>query len=685
MLFYDITMTYKATNDKVVVDLDDSRYDIERLNRELANHFDSNKCMIFAYEFNEKIRLALATNLYELSAHNKMCKDLCEISSEILDFDEAEICGIKEITSETYGELYEIADDKFAMDRAYRSFQRTNSGIFRTRIFKASERLITGEYKSKDQAIEEANTVMADQSLMDELNRIYDDKNQEAFYGVPVQYCITADGMEAAESIISIIVKSLYHKKRLPGGRICTFTKITEKCYDDEDFEKICKQSQGTSVVIELEGDEYDHGIYASSYSRVIDFLLEMVTKYKKHTQFFFVRNVSFDGFSRSLISRIKEEMDIVDIREGLGCRSEAERYLTRLINESPMKAMSSSKDMKYLPKKKKYYPHDVQEAFEKWNDECLREKAYPAYKGYKSAAIRKVGRNKTNSYKELQEMIGLDNVKILFDEIISLYKMQKVRGRFGLDEQNICRHMVFTGNPGSAKTTIARLLSDVLADEGILETGKLVECGRADLVGPYVGWTAKIVKGKFVQAKGGILFIDEAYTLIEHLDGSYGDEAINTIVQEMENNRDDVIVIFAGYPDRMKDFLMRNEGLRSRIAFHIEFPDYDKDELMGILENMVHKRGLEIDREAFPICKDIISRACTVKNFGNGRFVRNYLEQAIMRQSLRLAGNKGFREMKLITKEQACRLTADDFMVDPKKLFDEESTVKMNFGFAAS
>jgi len=123
------------------------------------------------------------------------------------------------------------------------------------------------------------------------------------------------------------------------------------------------------------------------------------------------------------------------------------------------------------------------------------------------------------------------------------------MRSDLGLEQQKTSLHMVFTGNPGSAKTTVARLLAEIFSKEGILKSGEFIECGRVDLVGEYVGWTAPAVKKQFRMAKGGVLFIDEAYSLVENTRGSFGDEAINTIVQEMENHRDNVIVIFAGYP----------------------------------------------------------------------------------------------------------------------------------------
>lgn len=219
---------------------------------------------------------------------------------------------------------------------------------------------------------------------------------------------------------------------------------------------------------------------------------------------------------------------------------------------------------------------------------------------------------------------------------------------------------MIFTGNPGSCKTTVARIMADTLKEEGILETGEFVECGRADLIGRYVGWTDKIVRGKFKEAKGGILFIDEAYSLVEE-GGYYGDEAINTIVQEMENHRDDVIVIFAGYPEKMETFLSKNEGLRSRIAFHINFPDYNVQELGHILEKMMKDKKYGATPEAMAKALTYFEQAVNIPEFGNGRFVRNLFEQALMKQSLRLFNDYKGRQ---IPKKELFLLREEDFEV---------------------
>ena len=195
-------------------------------------------------------------------------------------------------------------------------------------------------------------------------------------------------------------------------------------------------------------------------------------------------------------------------------------------------------------------------------------------------------------------------------------------------------------------------------------------------MVGEYVGWTAPKVKKQFKKAKGGVLFIDEAYSLVENKRGSYGDEAINTIVQEMENHRDDVIVIFAGYPDKMKDFLERNEGLKSRIAFHLDFPDYNVDELTQILQVMAKEKSYTVDGAVVEKCRKIFEKIYTTKDFGNGRYVRNLLESAIINQAARLMK---LEETQEVTKDLALNLVAEDFSPIGTNLIDDN---KNRIGF---
>lgn len=238
---------------------------------------------------------------------------------------------------------------------------------------------------------------------------------------------------------------------------------------------------------------------------------------------------------------------------------------------------------------------------------------------------------------KELDNMIGLASVKEIIHKAIAHYKLNKLCTDKGIAREKASLHMVFTGNPGTAKTTVARLFAEIMKDEKVLSTGVFVEVGRADLVGDHVGSTAPLVKKKFKEAQGGVLFIDEAYSLCDSYENGFGDEAINTLVQEMENHRDDVIVIFAGYTEPMRRFLDRNPGMLSRIAFQVEFEDYSTDELCDITRLMVSQKQMIITDEAMNKLRKNFDMIREDSDYGNGRFVRKTLEEAEMNLAERI------------------------------------------------
>lgn len=257
---------------------------------------------------------------------------------------------------------------------------------------------------------------------------------------------------------------------------------------------------------------------------------------------------------------------------------------------------------------------------------------------------------------EELDSMIGLPSAKEVINKAIAKYKLDKIRKDRGIPNAVSTMHMVFTGNPGTAKTTVARLCARILSDEKILATGNFVEVGRGDIIGDHVGSTAKLVKKAFREAQGGVLFIDEAYSLCDRHEGSFGDEAINTIVQEMENHRDDVVVIFAGYPKPMADFLERNPGMKSRIAFNVSFEDYSTDELCEITKLMLSKKHMAVTAEAMDKIRSNCDAAKVSPDYGNGRYIRKLLEEAEMNMAARISGLPEDRLTdELITTIDAC------------------------------
>ncbi|WMJ87917.1 AAA family ATPase [Anaerocolumna sp. MB42-C2] len=249
--------------------------------------------------------------------------------------------------------------------------------------------------------------------------------------------------------------------------------------------------------------------------------------------------------------------------------------------------------------------------------------------------------RQKLEEYlEELYSLIGLDSVKTEINSLINLIKVRKLREEYNMPTMDMSYHMVYTGNPGTGKTTVARLVAKIYKELGILSEGNLVETDRSGLVAGYVGQTALKVKEVVERALGGVLFIDEAYSLAGSIGTSdFGAEAIDTLVKMMEDHRDNLVVIVAGYRDEMQTFLKANTGLISRFNKFIDFEDYTNDELILILESMAGKAGLVIEEDALIEVKNKLN-TMDEKNrvqFGNARGIRNVFEKIVVNQANRL------------------------------------------------
>jgi len=240
---------------------------------------------------------------------------------------------------------------------------------------------------------------------------------------------------------------------------------------------------------------------------------------------------------------------------------------------------------------------------------------------------------------KEIEKIVGLDAVKEYIFSLKEYYGVQRARREAGLKAGEVNKHMIFTGNPGTGKTTIARIVSKYLKAIGVLTGGQLVEVSRADLVGRYVGHTAPLVNQVIKSAIGGVLFIDEAYSLYRGKDDNFGLEAIDTLVKGIEDHRDDLVVILAGYSNEMEEFLEANSGLKSRFPNIIDFPDYTADELLKIAHITADSKGYKIDSEAEDELLEFFEMVQNTnpREAGNGRLVRNKIEEAILNQSRRL------------------------------------------------
>ena len=255
--------------------------------------------------------------------------------------------------------------------------------------------------------------------------------------------------------------------------------------------------------------------------------------------------------------------------------------------------------------------------------------------------------------FEELNSLVGLTKVKKMLNELVSLVEL-KNKSKDDLKIKNINLHMVFLGNPGTGKTTVARIVAEILYNLKYIKQNKLIEVSSKDLVAEYVGQTAPKTMAVIQKALGGVLFVDEAYSLASNKGqgSSYNEEAIATLIQAMENYRDNLVVIFAGYTKEMQDFLDMNSGIVSRIGYTVEFEDYTEDELLQIFMQMMNKAGFDVTKEAQEKVKKIITEYKDTKNFGNARFVRNVYEKSIVKHASNTAGKKQKKILKTIKEE---------------------------------
>lgn len=545
-------------------------------------------------------------------------------------------------------------------------------GFFDPFPFRLDEEVLDRKNMSKTACKKRAKEILASKSFHEEIERIFAKENQKIYMGHPVHYLISAGDWGAAKDMYELLMAALAENRRLVSNRVSILRDITKRAYQDDRYKQVIRAAEGSAVIIELKSED-GMGRFATDFHEFTKLTGLLLEAQKKDTLFIFVEITGKSLKDDDALHNITTKADIIQITEGTGTPKQAEKYLMELVAKVDFHSEDKSDVLEFLPKAESYSVTDIFNAYNAWYGNGLKNHVYKAYKEKKTFQV-KVTKVESKPYEELQDMIGLTQVKTVIDQVIAASKVLRVRERMGLQTESASLHMMFSGNPGTAKTSVARLLAKILKEEDAIKSGRFVECGRQDLVGKYVGWTARIVEEKFKEASGGVLFIDEAYALVDD-SNTYGAEAINTITQMMENYRNDVIVIFAGYPDKMQKFLNQNEGLKSRIAFHLDFPDYTAEELTKIITLMSKNREYQIEEEAIAYCREIFEGAAHEENFGNGRYARNVLEQAILRQSNRIVSDAVDRE---ISKEEICLLTKEDFRAVSRNGKKEEK--KMGF-----
>lgn len=547
-------------------------------------------------------------------------------------------------------------------------------GISRFRHNGNINEIILQEGISKEKMYKIAEDHLTEGSLVPELDRIFAGRQEQGGTGHPVHYMIRTDDPQTQDILSKTLAQALYINGRLDSRRFCLIEIRPGERFSMKQFELIYKNIGGGCVAIRFTPvDESEDTNMATGELEVIRCFSDLAKSFRNQvlTMFLLPREAER---TRNRFHDNLGSLTFIEIREELADKEQAITFLTRKATEDGVEVDEDL--LNKLEEGQEFMPYDLNRMFEEWMSRRMKALVYPQYLNVVSSYEKKERNNvRGSAIEELREMVGLDEAKSVIQKAVKYYKMQQIFRDRGLPQDRPAMHMVFMGNPGTAKTTAARLFARIMKENGLLSRGHLVEVGRSDLVAKYVGWTAKTVKEKFELAKGGVLFIDEAYSLVDDKKGMFGDEAINTIVQEMENRREDLVVILAGYPKEMQQFLDRNPGLRSRIAFHVPFMDYNAEELCGIASLLGKSKGVELSENAMTKLRIGFEAACQIPSFGNGRYVRNVLELSKMNQAERVLE----MDPDKITDKELRTLEAEDIQF-PKLEFRAE---RKAIGFA--
>lgn len=656
MWFYEInavsekSLTQKGKNKDY-----NFRQDIKSKTELINGNDDNAKSEIIISEIVEKkvIALMVVREIESLDIKKAIAAFFEEMNLSIISFDYKEITisrAFKLVNDSNRRDYIDDNDEFFEKHKLHELYRYEGSS-------RLTEKLCN-TYKNKAEALKNVKSLLCFPDINEEVNRIF--FTSKEFYAHPVQYVIMCDDNEKKKDLRNLLISSLYLAKRLTSRRYCQIgpnTDMDNASIDIEVAEILYEAQRGTTIVLQPGSIQITGEIADSSYE-IVQELCELVSKYHRDTLTIIELKRNDDETLKLIRSELPDIRFIV-LKEDLMTSDIAKQYLVakakshKISSIEPLLNQLSSEEQNY-------YPTDLNRLFDKWFEKHVCDDVYPQYKDFNPKEVEKDNNAKGTAYSRLMEMIGLSKAKKVIQDAINYNTAQKCYKDYGLDLSANSWHMVFTGNPGSAKTTVARLFAQILKDNGVLQKGTYIEAGRSEIVDRFLGGTAPRVKRLFERAEGGVLFIDEAYSLVDGHRGLYGDEAINTIVQEMENKRDSVIVIFAGYTDKMNDFLDNNPGLRSRIAFHVPFEDYDSDELMGILRLFAKKQNLILAEDVEQKIRPIFDEARIHKEFGNGRFVRNMFERAIMNQAGRiLSTNRNNLNTTIVS-----TLIADDFEV---------------------
>jgi Holliday junction resolvasome RuvABC ATP-dependent DNA helicase subunit len=463
---------------------------------------------------------------------------------------------------------------------------------------------------------------------------------------IPFNICIYSNNKETIYSIVDIISDTVTFFSYIKRG-----TTIETSFYNiekPEQIEEIYSKKNSVVVLKDFEGllakekefkDRFLHNMKEKLEENQKDFLTILISKTPETIE----QAMQSDMLEKYFEFKIEStNIDVQDVYQ---------EVLSKLKESSKITDEASIKLLDYIaatyPKTNLSFPEYRDKLCNKIlfsKDQEITENDLPKYEQEKSM---------DEIFADLNNLVGLENIKQVLKDLVDLIEL-KNKTKDDLKIKDINLHMVFLGNPGTGKTTVARIIAEMLYNLKYIKQNKLIEVSSKDLVAEYVGQTAPKTMAVIERALGGVLFVDEAYSLAfeEESGNSFNKEAIATLIQAMENYRDNLVVIFAGYTKEMQAFLNANSGIVSRIGYTLDFKDYTSEELLKIFEGMVKKAGFSITKEACDEVVKVIDKYRNTKNFGNARFARNLYEKTIIKHASNTRGKKAKKDLKTIVKE---------------------------------
>ena len=463
---------------------------------------------------------------------------------------------------------------------------------------------------------------------------------------IPFNICIYSNNKETMYSIVDIISDTVTFFSYIKRG-----TTIETSFYNiekPEQIEEIYSKKNSVVVLKDFEGilakekefkDRFLHNMKEKLEENQEDFLTILISKTPETIE----QAMQSDMLEKYFEFKIEStNIDVQDVYQ---------EVLSKLKESSKITDEASIKLLDYIaatyPKTNLSFPEYRDKLCNKIlfsKDQEITENDLPKYEQEKSM---------NEIFADLNNLVGLENIKQVLKDLVDLIEL-KNKTKDDLKIKDINLHMVFLGNPGTGKTTVARIIAEMLYNLKYIKQNKLIEVSSKDLVAEYVGQTAPKTMAVIERALGGVLFVDEAYSLAseEGSGNSFNKEAIATLIQAMENYRDNLVVIFAGYTKEMQAFLNANSGIVSRIGYTLDFKDYTSEELLKIFEGMVKKAGFSITKEACDEVVKVIDKYRNTKNFGNARFARNLYEKTIIKHASNTRGKKAKKDLKTIVKE---------------------------------